>query len=65
MVNLAKDLGLGDQGLVARGAGVVFDDNKQHLFLDSQTGELLTNEILDWEKLCGSMEPCMLYFQIY
>ncbi|CAK6446151.1 unnamed protein product [Pipistrellus nathusii] len=64
VVNLAKDLGLGDWELVARGARVVFDDNKQHLLLDSHTGDLFTNEILDREKLCGSTEPCMLYFQI-
>ncbi|XP_006777008.1 PREDICTED: protocadherin beta-10 [Myotis davidii] len=64
VVNLAKDLGLGDRELVARGARVVFDDNKQHLLLDSHTGDLVTNEILDREKLCGSTEPCMLYFQI-
>ncbi|XP_058398527.1 protocadherin beta-10 [Diceros bicornis minor] len=64
VVNLAKDLGLGDQELVARGARVVSDDNKQHLLLDSQTGNLLTNEKLDREKLCGPTEPCMLYFQI-
>ncbi|KAI5941944.1 Protocadherin beta-9 [Manis javanica] len=64
VVNLAKDLGLGDQELVARGARVVCDDNKQHLLLNSQTGDLLTNEKLDREKLCGITEPCMLYFQI-
>ncbi|XP_032192332.1 protocadherin beta-10-like [Mustela erminea] len=64
VANLAKDLGLGDQELVARGARVVSDDNKQHLLLDSQTGDLLTNEKLDREKLCGLTEPCMLYFQI-
>nr|XP_019819070.1 PREDICTED: protocadherin beta-10-like [Bos indicus] len=64
VVNIAKDLGLGDKELLARGARVVSDDNKQHLLLDSQTGDLLTNEKLDREKLCGSREPCMLYFQI-
>nr|XP_036872474.1 protocadherin beta-9-like [Manis javanica] len=64
VVNLAKDLGLGDQELVARGPRVVCDDNKQHLLLNSQTGDLLTNEKLDREKLCGITEPCMLYFQI-
>nr|XP_014586098.2 protocadherin beta-10 [Equus caballus] len=64
VVNLAKDLGLGDGELVARRARVLFDDNKQHLLLDSQTGDLLTNEKLDREKLCGPTEPCMLYFQI-
>uniref|UniRef100_A0A8D0WT13 Cadherin domain-containing protein n=1 Tax=Sus scrofa TaxID=9823 RepID=A0A8D0WT13_PIG len=64
VVNLAKDLGLEDWELVARGARVVSDDNKQYLLLNLQTGDLLTNEKLDREKLCGPTEPCMLYFQI-
>ncbi|XP_032129590.1 protocadherin beta-9, partial [Sapajus apella] len=64
VVNLAKDLGLADGELAARGTRVVSDDNKQYLLLDSQTGNLLTNEKLDREKLCGSTEPCILYFQI-
>ncbi|XP_047723642.1 protocadherin beta-10 isoform X1 [Prionailurus viverrinus] len=63
VVNLAKDLGLGDQELVSRGARVV-SDNKQHLLLDPHSGDLLTNEKLDREKLCGLTEPCLLYFQI-
>ncbi|XP_054998769.1 protocadherin beta-10-like [Sorex araneus] len=64
VANLAKDLGLGEQELIARGARVVLDDNKQHLLLDAHTGDLVTNEKLDREKLCGQIEPCVLYFQI-
>uniref|UniRef100_G1REA1 Cadherin domain-containing protein n=1 Tax=Nomascus leucogenys TaxID=61853 RepID=G1REA1_NOMLE len=64
VVNLAKDLGLAEGELAARGTRVVSDDNKQYLLLDSHTGNLLTNEKLDREKLCGPKEPCMLYFQI-
>ncbi|XP_075852260.1 protocadherin beta-9 [Microcebus murinus] len=64
VVNLAKDLGLAVGELAARGTRVVSDDSKQHLLLDSHTGDLLTNERLDREKLCGTTEPCLLYFQI-
>uniref|UniRef100_U3BGA6 Protocadherin beta-10 n=1 Tax=Callithrix jacchus TaxID=9483 RepID=U3BGA6_CALJA len=64
VVNLAKDLGLAVGELAARGTRVVSDDNEQYLLLDSQTGNLLTNEKLDREQLCGSTEPCILYFQI-
>ncbi|XP_021070352.1 protocadherin beta-18 [Mus pahari] len=64
VANLAKDLGLGVEALAAKRTRVISDDNKQHLFLDSHTGDLLTNEKLDREKLCGPTEPCMLYFQI-
>uniref|UniRef100_A0A8C5KR10 Protocadherin beta 18 n=1 Tax=Jaculus jaculus TaxID=51337 RepID=A0A8C5KR10_JACJA len=64
VVNLAKDLGLEVEELVARRTRVISDDNKRHLFLDSHTGDLLTNEKLDRERLCGSIEPCILSFQI-
>ncbi|KAM7140543.1 protocadherin beta-11 isoform 15-T15 [Molossus nigricans] len=64
VVNLAKDLGLGDQELVARGARVVSNDNKHHLLLDLNTGDLLLSEALDREELCGPMEPCVLHFQV-
>uniref|UniRef100_A0A8C9AIQ5 Cadherin domain-containing protein n=1 Tax=Prolemur simus TaxID=1328070 RepID=A0A8C9AIQ5_PROSS len=64
VVNLAKDMGLAEGELAARGTRVVSDDSKQHLLLDSYTGNLLTNEKLDREKLCGPTEPCLLYFQI-
>ncbi|XP_075397817.1 protocadherin beta-10-like [Tenrec ecaudatus] len=64
VANLAKDLGLTEGELAARDARVVSDDNKQHLLLDSHSGDLFTNEKLDRETLCGSLEPCMLYFQI-
>ncbi|XP_027253889.1 protocadherin beta-18 [Cricetulus griseus] len=64
VANLAKDLGLEVEALAAKRTRVVSDDNKQHLLLDFHTGNLLTNEKLDREKLCGSTEPCILYFQI-
>ncbi|KAL1773785.1 protocadherin beta-10 [Sigmodon hispidus] len=64
VANLAKDLGLGVDALAAKKTRVISDDNKQHLLLDFHTGKLLTNEKLDREKLCGSTEPCMLFFQI-
>ncbi|XP_027783294.2 protocadherin beta-10-like [Marmota flaviventris] len=64
VLNLAKELGIGVEELATRRTRVVSDDNKQHLLLDSHTGNVLTNEKLDREKLCGSIEPCMLYFQI-
>ncbi|XP_052011495.1 protocadherin beta-18 isoform X1 [Apodemus sylvaticus] len=64
VANLAKDLGLGVEALAAKRTRVIFDDHKQHLFLEAHTGDLLTKEKLDREKLCGSTEPCVLHFQI-
>ncbi|XP_012604418.2 protocadherin beta-12 [Microcebus murinus] len=62
--NVAKDLGLEVGELSARGARVVSNDNKQRLRLDTNTGDLLLSETLDREELCGSAEPCVLYFQV-
>ncbi|XP_053423286.1 protocadherin beta-6 [Nycticebus coucang] len=64
VANLTKDLGLGVGELAARGARVVFKGNRQHLLLDPQTYNLLLNEKLDREELCGSTEPCVLPFQV-
>nr|XP_012604412.1 protocadherin beta-6 [Microcebus murinus] len=64
VANLTKDLGLGVGELAARGARVVFKGNRQHLRLDPQTHDLLLNEKLDREELCGPAEPCVLPFQV-
>ncbi|XP_039326453.2 protocadherin beta-6 [Saimiri boliviensis] len=64
VANLTKDLGLRVGELAARGARVVFKGNRQHLQLDPQTHDLLLNEKLDREELCGPTEPCVLPFQV-
>ncbi|XP_036872461.2 protocadherin beta-15-like isoform X1 [Manis javanica] len=64
VANLAKDLGLGVGELAARGARVVSEDNEPRLQLDLQTGELILNEKLDREKMCGPIDPCVIYFQV-
>ncbi|XP_027951711.1 LOW QUALITY PROTEIN: protocadherin beta-6-like [Eumetopias jubatus] len=64
VANLTKDLGLRRGELAARGAQVVFKGNRQHLQLDPKTYDLLLNEKLDREELCGSTEPCVLPFQV-
>ncbi|XP_039092073.1 protocadherin beta-14 [Hyaena hyaena] len=64
VANLARDLGLGVEELSSREARVVSDDNEKHLQLDLLTGDLLLNEKLDREELCGFTEPCVLHFQM-
>ncbi|XP_042841494.1 protocadherin beta-14 [Panthera tigris] len=64
VANLARDLGLGVEELSSRDARVVSDDNEKHLQLDLLTGDLLLNEKLDREELCGFTEPCVLHFQM-
>ncbi|XP_045682614.1 protocadherin beta-15 [Phyllostomus hastatus] len=64
VTNLAKDLGLGEGELAARGARVVTKDNEPQLQLDLQTGNLILNEKLDREEMCGPTDPCVMHFQV-
>ncbi|XP_013204919.1 protocadherin beta-18-like [Microtus ochrogaster] len=62
VANIIKDMGVGD--LAAQGARVIFDDYQPYLRLEPETGNLLLNEKLDREALCGTTEPCILHFQV-
>uniref|UniRef100_A0A667GU05 Protocadherin beta 16 n=2 Tax=Lynx canadensis TaxID=61383 RepID=A0A667GU05_LYNCA len=64
VANLGKDLGLGLTEMYNRRARIIFQGNKEHLQLKVQTGDLLINEKLDREELCGPADPCLLYFQL-
>ncbi|XP_054424288.1 protocadherin beta-17-like [Pteronotus mesoamericanus] len=64
VANLAKDLGLGLGDLAERGAQILSKGNKQHLLLEQKSGNLLLNEKLDREELCGDTDPCILHFQV-
>ncbi|XP_040831246.1 protocadherin beta-16-like isoform X2 [Ochotona curzoniae] len=64
VANLGKDLGLGSAELASRGARIISQGNSEHLQLQAQTGELVVNERLDREELCGPTEPCLLHFQV-
>ncbi|XP_019516814.1 PREDICTED: protocadherin beta-2-like [Hipposideros armiger] len=64
VANLLKDLGLEVDELTARGPRVVSKGKKVRLHFDRQTGDLLLNEKLDREELCGPTEPCVLPFQV-
>ncbi|XP_036872472.2 protocadherin beta-6 [Manis javanica] len=64
VANLTKDLGLRMGELVARRARIVFQGNRQHLQFDPHTYDLLLNEKLDREEVCGATEPCVLPFRV-
>nr|XP_014705693.2 protocadherin beta-7 [Equus asinus] len=64
LANLANDLGLGVGELSARGSRIISDENIRFLLLNPLTGDLLLNEKLDREELCGPTEPCVLPFQL-
>ncbi|KAG3266129.1 protocadherin beta-5-like [Ictidomys tridecemlineatus] len=64
VANLAKDLGLRVGELATRGARIHHKGSNQLLQLDEKTGNLLLQEKLDREVLCGATEPCVLHFQL-
>uniref|UniRef100_A0A0D9RJA9 Protocadherin beta 8 n=1 Tax=Chlorocebus sabaeus TaxID=60711 RepID=A0A0D9RJA9_CHLSB len=64
VTSLAKNLGLEQREFSRRGVRVVSRGNKLHLQLNQETGDLLLNEKLDREDLCGHTEPCVLHFQV-
>ncbi|KAM9730029.1 protocadherin beta-16-like [Dama dama] len=64
VANLAKDLELGLTEMATRAVRIISQGNKEHLQLNFQTGDLLLNEKLDREELCGPTEPCILHFQV-
>uniref|UniRef100_A0A8D2DH98 Cadherin domain-containing protein n=1 Tax=Sciurus vulgaris TaxID=55149 RepID=A0A8D2DH98_SCIVU len=64
VANLAKDLGLKVGELATRGARIHHKGSKQLLQLNVKTGDLLLQEKLDREVLCGTVEPCILHFQL-
>ncbi|XP_045406982.1 protocadherin beta-16 [Lemur catta] len=64
VANLRKDLGLELTEMSTRGVRIISQGNKEHLQLAVQTGDLLINEKLDREELCGPAEPCVLHFQV-
>nr|XP_045365630.1 protocadherin beta-2 [Camelus bactrianus] len=64
VANLLKDLGLEIDDLAARAPRVISKGKKMRLHFDRQTGDLLLNEKLDREELCGPIEPCVLPFQM-
>ncbi|XP_006891281.1 PREDICTED: protocadherin beta-5 [Elephantulus edwardii] len=64
VANLAKDLGLRVGELATRGARIHYKGSKPLLQLDVRSGDLLLNEKLDREVLCGATESCVLNFQV-
>ncbi|XP_047411777.1 protocadherin beta-5-like [Sciurus carolinensis] len=64
VANMTKDLGLRVGELATRGARIHHKGSKQLLQLDVKTGDLLLQEKLDREVLCGAVEPCILHFQL-
>ncbi|TRZ09525.1 hypothetical protein HGM15179_017576 [Zosterops borbonicus] len=64
VANIAQDLGLTGEELLARHARLVPEGEKQYLELNQHSGDLVVREQMDREELCGQSEPCLLRFEV-
>ncbi|NWT62858.1 PCDBG protein, partial [Erythrocercus mccallii] len=64
VANIAKDLGLTGEELLARKARLVPEGERQYLELNQHTGDLVVREQMDREELCGQSEPCLVHFEV-
>ncbi|XP_056151309.1 cadherin EGF LAG seven-pass G-type receptor 1-like [Lampris incognitus] len=62
--NLAKDLGLGLSEMYERNLRVTSEAGKQYFSVDAGKGELVVNERIDREALCGQSASCVLSLQV-
>nr|XP_023845404.1 protocadherin gamma-C5-like [Salvelinus alpinus] len=62
--NLAKDLGLGLSEIFDRKLHVASEAGKQYFNVDAGKGELVVNERIDRETLCGQSASCVLPLQV-
>ncbi|XP_070407739.1 protocadherin gamma-C5 isoform X9 [Nothobranchius furzeri] len=62
--NLAKDLGLGLSDIFERKLRVASEAGEQYFSVDAGKGELLVNDWIDREALCGQSASCVLPLQV-
>ncbi|XP_041800680.1 protocadherin gamma-C5-like [Chelmon rostratus] len=62
--NLAKDLGLGLSDIFNRRLSVASEAGKQYFSVDTGKGELVVNDRIDREALCGQSASCVLPLQV-
>ncbi|XP_026185850.1 protocadherin gamma-C5-like [Mastacembelus armatus] len=62
--NLAKDLGLGLSDVFDRKLRVASEAGKQYFSVDAGKGELVVNDRIDREALCGQSASCVLPLQV-
>ncbi|XP_070693402.1 protocadherin gamma-C5-like [Pempheris klunzingeri] len=62
--NLAKDLGLGLSDIFDRKLRVASEAGEQYFSVDAGKGELVVNDRIDREALCGQSASCVLPLQV-
>ncbi|XP_057177595.1 protocadherin gamma-C5-like isoform X24 [Triplophysa rosa] len=61
--NIAKDLGLDVTKVIDRKLQISSETGKQYFIVDVEKGDLIVNERIDREDLCGYNVPCVLPLQ--
>ncbi|XP_073686263.1 protocadherin 1 gamma 22 [Garra rufa] len=61
--NIAKDLGLDVSKIIDRKLQIASETGKQYFAVDVDKGDLIVNERIDREGLCGYNVPCVLPLQ--
>ncbi|NWI08657.1 PCDBD protein, partial [Crypturellus soui] len=64
VANMVTDLGLTGEELSARQARLVPEGDEGYLQLNQHTGDLLVQEKIDRDALCGQSEPCLVRFEV-
>ncbi|XP_026582103.1 protocadherin beta-14-like, partial [Pseudonaja textilis] len=64
VANVLKELKLETGELFTRKAHVVAEGTQEYFHLDIHTGNLLINDKIDREALCGQSDPCLLLSQL-
>ncbi|KAL8194366.1 UNVERIFIED_CONTAM: hypothetical protein K2H54_016297 [Gekko kuhli] len=64
VANVLKDLKVDVKGLSARRAQLVSEGTRQYFQLDLHSGNVLLDDRLDREALCGHKDPCILLSEI-
>ncbi|XP_015275467.1 PREDICTED: protocadherin beta-16-like [Gekko japonicus] len=64
VANVLKDLKMDVKELSARRARLVSEGTKQYFQLDPHNGNLILQDRIDREALCGQKDPCILHSEI-
>nr|XP_056722698.1 protocadherin beta-16-like [Euleptes europaea] len=64
VANVLKDLKVDVKELAARRARLVSEGTKQYFQLDPHSGNVILNDKIDREALCGQKDPCVLLSEI-
>ncbi|XP_063058928.1 protocadherin gamma-C5-like [Engraulis encrasicolus] len=62
--NIAKDLGLDVSEITSRKLRIASESGEQYFTVDLAKGELVVNEKIDREKLCGQTTACVLPLRV-